>query len=87
MKKLLLIGAVAAIGYVVYRQVAANQAEEDLWNDATSTVRDTETAVKDAKVVASDVNQVREDAAKAFGGKVDDPRQDAAEAFGGKIEN
>ncbi len=87
MKKLLILGAIAAVGYVVYRQVAANQAEEDLWNDATSTFRDTETAVQDAKVVAGDVNKVREDAAKAFGGNVDDPRQDAAEAFGGKIEN
>ena len=36
MKKLLLIAAIAAAAYVVYRQVSANQAEKDLWNEATS---------------------------------------------------
>lgn len=36
MKKLLLLGAIAAAAYVVYRQVSANQAEKDLWNEATS---------------------------------------------------
>ncbi len=36
MKKLLLVAAVAAAGYVVYRQVSANQAEKDLWTEATS---------------------------------------------------
>ncbi len=36
MKKLLLLGVVAAAAYVVYRQIAANQAEKDLWNEATS---------------------------------------------------
>ncbi len=36
MKKLLLVGALAAVAYVVYRQVAANQAEKDLWNEATA---------------------------------------------------
>ncbi len=36
MKKLLVLAAVAAIGYVVYRQVAASQAEQDLWTEATS---------------------------------------------------
>lgn len=36
MKKLLLLGAVVAAAYVVYRQVSANQAEKDLWNEATS---------------------------------------------------
>jgi len=35
MKKLLLVGAVAAAAYVVFRQVSANQAEKDLWNEAT----------------------------------------------------
>jgi hypothetical protein len=36
MKKLLLVGALAAVAYVVYRQVSANQAEKDLWNEATA---------------------------------------------------
>jgi hypothetical protein len=27
---------VAAIGYVVYRQIAASKAEQDLWTEATS---------------------------------------------------
>ena len=72
MKKLLLLGAIAAVGYVVYRQVTANQAEEDLWNEATN---------------APSVEETRNDAAEAFGGDVDDPRKDAAEAFGGNIEN
>ena len=36
MKKLLVLAAVAAIGYVVYRQIAASKAEQDLWTEATS---------------------------------------------------
>ena len=36
MKKLLLLGAIAVAAYVVYRQVSANQAEKDLWNEATA---------------------------------------------------
>ncbi len=36
MKKLLLLAAIAAAAYVVYRQVSANQAEQDLWNEATA---------------------------------------------------
>ena len=36
MKKLLVIAALAAGGYVVYRQVAASRAEQDLWTEATS---------------------------------------------------
>jgi hypothetical protein len=35
-KKLLVLAAVAAIGYVVYRQIAASKAEQDLWTEATS---------------------------------------------------
>jgi len=35
-KKLLIIGVLAAAAYVVYRQVSANQAEKDLWNEATA---------------------------------------------------
>ncbi len=31
MKKLLLLVALAGIGYLVYRQVTANQADDDLW--------------------------------------------------------
>ncbi|MCX8527303.1 MAG: DLW-39 family protein [Candidatus Nanopelagicales bacterium] len=36
MKKLLLVIALAGIGYVVYRQIMANRAEQDLWSEATS---------------------------------------------------
>lgn len=36
MKKLLLLAAVAGIGYVVYRQYMANKAEQDLWSEATA---------------------------------------------------
>jgi len=36
MKKLIIIGVIAVAAYVVYRQVSANQAEKDLWNEATS---------------------------------------------------
>jgi hypothetical protein len=35
-KKLLIVAALAGIGYVVYRQVTANKAEQDLWSEATS---------------------------------------------------
>jgi uncharacterized iron-regulated membrane protein len=35
-KKLLLVLALAGIGYVVYRQIMANRAEQDLWSEATS---------------------------------------------------
>ncbi len=36
MKKLLLVAALLGVGYVIYRQVSANQAEQDLWTEATS---------------------------------------------------
>ena len=36
MKKLLLLAALAGVGYVVYRQVTAHKAEQDLWSEATS---------------------------------------------------
>ncbi|CAB4939395.1 MAG: DLW-39 family protein [Candidatus Nanopelagicales bacterium] len=36
MKKLLLLAALAGVGYVVYRQVTAKKAEQDLWSEATS---------------------------------------------------
>ena len=36
MKKLLLVIVLAGIGYVVYRQIMANRAEQDLWSEATS---------------------------------------------------
>jgi hypothetical protein len=36
MKKLLLLGAVAAAGYVVYRQLTASRLEQDLWTEATA---------------------------------------------------
>jgi len=36
MKKLLLVVALAGIGYLVYRQVMASRAEDDLWTEATS---------------------------------------------------
>ena len=38
MKKLLLIALVAAGGYLVYRQVQADKAEQDLWTEATDPV-------------------------------------------------
>jgi len=34
-KKLLLLVLLAGIGYVVYRQITANKAEQDLWSEAT----------------------------------------------------
>ena len=36
MKKLLLLVALAGIGYLVYRQIQASKAEDDLWTDATA---------------------------------------------------
>lgn len=36
MKKLVLLVALLGVGYVIYRQVSANQAEQDLWTEATS---------------------------------------------------
>ena len=36
MKKLLIVVGLAAVGYFVYRQVAANKAEEDLWEEANA---------------------------------------------------
>ena len=36
MKKLLALAVVVAIGYVVYQQVSAGRAEQDLWTEATS---------------------------------------------------
>ena len=36
MKKLLLVLVLAGVGYVVYRQIMANRAEQDLWSEATS---------------------------------------------------
>ena len=36
MKKVLALAALAGIGYLVYRQVAASRAEDDLWTQATA---------------------------------------------------
>ena len=36
MKKLLLLIALAGIGYLVYRQIQASKAEDALWTAATS---------------------------------------------------
>ena len=36
MKKLLVIAALAAVGYVVYQQISSAKAEQDLWTEATS---------------------------------------------------
>jgi hypothetical protein len=36
MKKLLLVAAVAGGAYLVYRQVMASRAEDDLWSEATN---------------------------------------------------
>ena len=39
MKKLLLLGVVAAGGFLVYKQVkAADKSEQDLWTEATDPV-------------------------------------------------
>lgn len=35
-KKLVILVALAGIGYLVYRQVQASRAEDDLWTEATS---------------------------------------------------
>ena len=35
MKKLLVLVLLAGIGYLVYRQISANKAEQDLWSEAT----------------------------------------------------
>jgi hypothetical protein len=35
-KKLLIVAALAAVGYLVYQQIAASRAEQDLWTEATS---------------------------------------------------
>ena len=36
MKKLLVLAALAAVGYVLYQQISASKAEQDLWTEATS---------------------------------------------------
>ncbi len=36
LKKLLVLVAIAAAGYVVYSRVTAAQEERDLWNEATA---------------------------------------------------
>ena len=36
MKKLLVLVLLAGIGYVVYRQIMASRAEQDLWSEATA---------------------------------------------------
>ena len=38
MKKLLLVALVAVGGFLVYRQVQADKAEQDLWTEATDPV-------------------------------------------------
>jgi len=38
MKKLLLLALFAAGGFLVYRQVQADKAEQDLWTEATDPV-------------------------------------------------
>ncbi|ACQ78275.1 conserved hypothetical protein [Beutenbergia cavernae DSM 12333] len=35
MKKLLLLAAIAAVGYVVWRKAAEERAERDLWAEVT----------------------------------------------------
>ena len=36
LKKMLLLAAIAAAGYVAYSRVTQAQVERDLWNEATS---------------------------------------------------
>ncbi|GMA33097.1 DLW-39 family protein [Litorihabitans aurantiacus] len=38
MRKLLVIGAIAGLGYLVWREVAAERAERDLWNEVTDPI-------------------------------------------------
>ena len=38
MKKLLLVTLVAVGGFLVYRQIQADKAEQDLWTEATDPV-------------------------------------------------
>lgn len=38
MKKLLLIALAAIGGFLVYRQIQADRAEQDLWTEATDSV-------------------------------------------------
>jgi hypothetical protein len=38
MKKLLLVALVAVGGFLVYRQIQADKAEQDLWTEATDPV-------------------------------------------------
>ncbi len=66
--KILLVGAVAGAGYMVYRQRMASRAEDDLWSEATNApdltsayqpvfdkaAPDTETPVSDAVHEAAD---------------------------------
>ncbi|MDA9890624.1 MAG: DLW-39 family protein [Candidatus Nanopelagicales bacterium] len=33
MKKLLLLAILAGVGYLVFRQVTANQSDDDLWSE------------------------------------------------------
>jgi hypothetical protein len=35
-KKILILLALAGVGFLVYRQIAASRAEDDLWTEATS---------------------------------------------------
>ena len=35
LKKALVLVALAAVGFVAYRQIAASRAEDDLWTQAT----------------------------------------------------
>jgi len=37
MKKLLLLAIAGGVGYLVYRQYVASQAEQDLWAEASTT--------------------------------------------------
>lgn len=36
MKKLLVVLGLAGVAYAAYRQISANRAEEDLWQEATA---------------------------------------------------
>ena len=35
MRKLLVLGAIAGIGYLIWRELAAEKAERDLWEEIT----------------------------------------------------
>lgn len=87
--KLLLVGAVAGAGYMVYRQRMASRAEDDLWSEATNApdltsaykpVFDTPAPEKEAPA------QAAADKAGDVADKVSDSAQKAADTVADKAD-